>query len=188
LHWLVCRAWKNNLEAGVRDDAIPPWQHRCWIFPRDPDFAHQAGRILDLYARIGQGKPLQSSEFVISADAKASIQARRRKPTSLPTAAGRPMRVEHEYFREGACTYLAAWDVPRAKLFGHWEKKNGIAPTNRLIAEVMRREPYKSAKRVFGIMDNGSSPVAESSCTHSIPMAQRSSCAHSRSRQLDQPN
>jgi hypothetical protein len=64
------------------------------------------------------------------------------------------MRVEPEYFREGAGTYLAAWDVHRAKLFGHGEKKNGIAPTDRLIAEVMRRQPYQSAKRVFGIMDN----------------------------------
>ena len=64
------------------------------------------------------------------------------------------MRVEHEYFREGAWSYLAAWDVHRAKLFGHCEKKNGIAPTDRLVAEVMRREPYKSAKRVFWIMDN----------------------------------
>jgi hypothetical protein len=35
-----------------------------------------------------------------------------------------------------------------------YEKKSGIAPTDRLIAEVMRREPYKSAKRVFWIMDN----------------------------------
>jgi hypothetical protein len=27
------------------------------------------------------------------------------------------MRVEYEYFRDGAWTYLAAWDVHRAKLF-----------------------------------------------------------------------
>jgi hypothetical protein len=102
-----------------------------------PDFAHKAGRFLDLYAHIWQGKPLHRSEFVISADEKTSVQARCRKQPSLPTAAGRPMRVEHEYFREGAWTYLAAWDVHRAKFFGHCEKENGIAPTARLIAEVM---------------------------------------------------
>jgi len=33
------------------------------------------------------------------------------------------MRVEHEYFRAGALTYLAAWDVHRAKLFGRCEPK-----------------------------------------------------------------
>jgi len=64
------------------------------------------------------------------------------------------MRVEHEYFREGAWTYLAAWDVHRAKLFGRCEAKSGIAPTDRLIGDVMRQEPYQSANRVFWIMDN----------------------------------
>ena len=58
----------------LNEDAIRPWQHRCWIFPRDPDFAPKAGRILDLYARQWQGQPLQPDEFVISADEKTSIQ------------------------------------------------------------------------------------------------------------------
>jgi len=44
--------------------------------------------------------------------------------------------------------------VHRAKVFGRCEKKSGIAPVDRLIAEVMSREPYKSARRVFWIMDN----------------------------------
>jgi hypothetical protein len=131
---IVAQVSGTTLWRWLSADAIRPWQHRSWIFPRDPDFARKAGRILDLYARVWQGKPLHRSEFVISADEKTSVQARRPKQPSLPTAAGRPMRVEHEYFREGAWTYLAAWDVHRAKLFGHCEKKNGIAPTARLIA------------------------------------------------------
>ena len=151
---IVAQVSGTTLWRWLSADALRPWQHRSWIFPRDPDFASKAGRILDLYARLWQGEPLQSSEFVISADEKTSIQARRRKQPTLSPAARRPMRVEHEYFREGAWSYLAAWDVHRAKLFGHCEKKNGIAPTDRLVAEVMRHEPYKSAKRVFWIMDN----------------------------------
>ncbi len=151
---IVAQVSGTTLWRWLSADALRPWQHRSWIFPRDPDFASKAGRILDLYARLWQGEPLQSSEFVISADEKTSIQARRRKQPTLPPAASRPMRVEHEYFREGAWSYLAAWDVHRAKLFGHCEKKNGIAPTDRLVASVMRHEPYKSAKRVFWIMDN----------------------------------
>jgi hypothetical protein len=39
-------------------------------------------------------------------------------------------------------------------VFGRCEKKNGIAPVDRLIKEVMNQEPYKSARRVFWIMDN----------------------------------
>jgi hypothetical protein len=44
--------------------------------------------------------------------------------------------------------------VHRAKVFGRCEKKAGIAPVDRLIGEVMRREPCQSARRVFWIMDN----------------------------------
>src|SRR5438552_18987825 len=33
-------------------------------------------------------------------------------------------------------------------------KENRIAPVDRLIGEVMSREPYQSARRVFWIMDN----------------------------------
>jgi hypothetical protein len=52
---------------------------------------------------------------------------------------------------------MAAWDVRRAKVFGRCEHTTGIAPFQRLVAQVMRQEPYRSASRVFWIMDNGSS-------------------------------
>jgi transposase len=158
---IVAQVSGTTLWRWLSADALRPWQHRSWIFPRDPAFASKAGRILDLYARLWEDELLQSSEFVISADEKTSVQARRRKQPTLPPAADRPMRVEHEYFREGAWTYLAAWDVHRAKLFGHCEKKSGIAPTDRLMAEVMSQEPYKSARRVFWIMDNCSAHRGE---------------------------
>ena len=59
------------------------------------------------------------------------------------------MRVEHEYERKGAFVYLAAWDVRRAKVFGRCEEKTGIVPFRRLVKQVMKREPYRSARRVF---------------------------------------
>ncbi|MGH9425290.1 MAG: IS630 family transposase, partial [Terriglobia bacterium] len=46
----------------LNEDAIRPWQHRCWIFPRDPDFGEKASRILDLYERIWDGHPLRDDE------------------------------------------------------------------------------------------------------------------------------
>jgi len=30
----------------LHEDAKRPWQHRCWIFPRDPQFATKAARII----------------------------------------------------------------------------------------------------------------------------------------------
>lgn len=67
------------------------------------------------------------------------------------------MRVEHEYGRAGALVYLAAWDVHRAKLFGRCEPTSGIRPFDALVAQVMSQAPYRSARRVFWIVDNGSS-------------------------------
>ena len=48
----------TTVRRWLNADAIKPWQHRSWIFPRDPDFAAKAGRVLDLYARTWQGQPL----------------------------------------------------------------------------------------------------------------------------------
>jgi hypothetical protein len=153
---LVAHISNSTLWRWLHEDAIRPWQHRCWIFPRDALFAPKAGRILDLYARTWQGRCLREDEFVISADEKTSIQARVRRHPSLPARAGRPMRVEHEYQRGGALAYLAALDVHQAKVFGRCEPTTGIAPFGRLIDQVMSQPPYNEARTVFWIMDNGS--------------------------------
>ncbi len=65
------------------------------------------------------------------------------------------MRVEHEYRRHGVCAYIAAWDVHRARLFGEVVKKISIVAFDALVAQVMRQEPYRSARRVFWIVDGG---------------------------------
>ena len=140
----------------LHQDAIKPWQHRCWIFPRDPDFVAKAGPILDLYHRVWKGTTLREDEFVLSADEKTSIQARARRHRIYPALPGSPMKVEHEYERCGAWAYIAALDVHRAKLFGLCEDKGGIAPFDRLVAHIMAQHPYKEARRVFLIVDNGS--------------------------------
>jgi transposase len=147
----------STVRRWLHRDAIRPWYHQSWIFPRDPDFAAKAGRVLDLYARTWQGEPLRADDYVISADEKTSVQARCRCHPSLPPGLARMMRVNHEYDRGGALAYLAAYDVHQAHVFGRGEPTTGIAPFRRLVEQVMTREPYASARRVFWIVDNGSS-------------------------------
>jgi len=154
---LVASISDTTIWRWLDEDAIKPWTHRSWIFPRDPDFGPKAARILDLYAGEWDGHPLKRDEFVISADEKTSIQARIRCHPTLPPAAGRTMRIEFEYERGGALQYLAAWDVHRARLFGRCEPRTGIEPFGRLVEQVMTAEPYRSARRVFWVLDNGSS-------------------------------
>ena len=154
---LVASIGQSTLWRWLTEDAIRPWSHRTWIFPRDPAFERKAVRVLDLYHGEWEGKPLSPSDCILSTDEKTSIQARRRIHPTLPTAPARLMRVEHEYQRCGAWAYLAAWDVRNARIFGRCERKTGLRPFGRLLAQVMRQEPYRSAPRVFWIMDNGSS-------------------------------
>jgi hypothetical protein len=159
----VCEASASTIARWLAEDALKPWQHRSWIFPTDPAFLEKAGPVLDLYQGRFEGRLLHPGEFVICADEKPSIQARARiHPPLSPCRGSRGQRVEHTYKRRGALTYLAAIDigrrgVRRPRVFGRSEPRSGIEPFDRLVWQVMSKEPYASARRVFWIVDNGSS-------------------------------
>ena len=169
---LARQAMEQGLVASISDttiwrwlsaDAIKPWRVRSWIFPRDPQFAAKAGRVLDLYHRRNSGRPLGRRDFVLSADEKTQLQVLARRHPTAPAAPGRPPRVEHEYRRGGTLAYLAAWDVHRAKLFGRVESTVGNDPFDRLVDQVMEAQPYASARRVFFVVDNGTSHRGQAS-------------------------
>jgi hypothetical protein len=159
----VTDASASTIWRWLHEDAIKPWQTRSWIFPRDPQFAEKAGGVLDLYARVFEGKRLRPDEYVICADEKSQLQALGRRHATVPAGPGRPGLVEFEYRRGGTLAYLAAWDVHHANLFDRVEEKTGIVPFGQLVDEVMNTEPYKSARRVFWIVDNGSSHCGRTS-------------------------
>ena len=152
---------RSTVGRILRAADLKPWRYDHWLFPRDPRFAEKAGVILDLYAGCWRGEPLGDRDFILSADEKTSIQARRRCHPTLRPGPGRPARVEHEYDRAGALQYLAAWDVGRGQVIGRCEPRTGIAPFARLVRQVMRRPPYRSARRVYWVVDNGSSHRGE---------------------------
>lgn len=147
----------STVRRWLRGDAIKPWQCRSWIFPRDPDFAAKAARVLDLYDRVWDGRALRADEFVISADEKSQLQALHRRHPDLPPASGRIRRQEFEYRRGGTLAYLAAYDVHHARVIGRTAPTTGIEPFTTLVEQVMTSQPYASAKRVFWVVDNGSS-------------------------------
>ena len=159
----ISEASASTIARWLREDALKPWQHRSWVFPTDPDFLKKAGPVLDLYQGRWEGKLLHPGDFVVCADEKPSIQARARIHEPLPPEPhSRGQRVEHTYQRKGALTYLAALDIGhrghrRPRIFGRSEASGGIEPFDRLVWQVMTKQPYASARRVFWIVDNGSS-------------------------------
>jgi hypothetical protein len=148
-------------------DAIKPWQHRSWIFPRDPTSQPR---------RPGSSTCTAAASTTRRCARTSTSSLPRRRPPSRPASAStttppaprQPARVEAEYFRAGALAYLAAWDVHRAKVFGRCEATTGIDPFDRLVDQVMTTEPYASAHRVFRLVDNGSSHRGQASITRAV--------------------
>jgi len=147
----------STVRRWLHADAIKPWRYQSWIFRRDPDFAVKAARVLDLYARTWDGAALGPDDYVISADEKSQLQALRRRHPTRPASPGHVAQVEFEYRRGGTLAYMGAYDVHRARLFGTVADKTGIAPFMDLVEHVMTTEPYASARRVYWVVDNGSS-------------------------------
>jgi len=54
--------------------------------------------------------------------------------------------------------YFAAYDVHHAQVIGATAPTTGIEPFTDLVTQVMTTQPYASARRVFWVVDNGSSP------------------------------
>jgi hypothetical protein len=87
---------------------------------------------------------LHPGDYVVCADEKPSIQARKRKAATLPATAGDGQKVEHGYERKGALRYLAAWDARRATIFDRCAPKDGIEPFDAVIEQFMSQQPYKA--------------------------------------------
>ncbi len=173
----------------LAEHPIKPWQYQSWIFPRDPDFAAKATVILDLYQGYYQGKRLRPGDRIISVDAKPSIQARGRCHPTSPPARGRPVRVEHEYHRQGALALLAALDVHTGKVFASAPATTGITPFMDLMGQVMSAGPYASAPRVFVIVDNGSDHRGQAAISRlRQSLAERHHDPHAGARILAEPS
>ena len=148
----------STVRRWLAADAIKPWQHRSWIFPRDPDFAVKAGRVLDLYARILRRRAARPRRVC----AVRRRETRRPSPPPHPPQHPTGPRPPADAGRIGVpparhLAYLAAYDVHHAQVIGHCAPTTGIAPFTDLVTTVMTREPYASARRVFWVVDNGSS-------------------------------
>jgi len=101
---------------------LKPWRHHLWLSPKVPRnaaFAKSIQEISTLYTR-----PLSPNEMVLCVDEKTSLQPRPRTAKTLPAQPGVPVRVEHEYERQGALNLFAAFDTRTGFVWGQtYERK-----------------------------------------------------------------
>lgn len=154
---IVLSISRSTVHRWLQEDALRPWRHRTWIFPRDPRFVERMVPVLDLYEGRFEGRWLDPEDYVLSADEKTSIQVLRRRHPGAPPTSGQVRRAEVEYQRCGVWAYLAALDVHAGQVIGRVEEKTGIEPFMGLVDQVMTQPPYAEARRVFWIVDGGSS-------------------------------
>lgn len=143
-------AWRR-----LSEDAIRPWFHRPWLFPRDPQLLEKATPVLELYHRRWQGEPLSSRDVVLCADELTQLQALSRLHPGVPAAPGKSALHEFEYARHGTLCYLAFLDVFSGRVYGETAAVNGIEVFDLALKHCLAQERYKEAERVFLIVDNG---------------------------------
>jgi len=112
--------------------------------------------VLGLYEGIWDGESLAENDYVISADEKPNIQALERAHRTTAPGPGRLTRVEFEYRRHGTAVLYAAIDVHRGMVKYRLPDRSSKKSFRMFVAQVMNQEPYRSARRVFWIVDNGS--------------------------------
>lgn len=148
---------RSTIGEWLAEDAIRPWRYRMWVTPRDPaTFLEKAGPVLDLYGGTWKGEPLGPDDRVLCGDEKTCLQVLRRLVPTRPPGPGRPGRVEHGYVRKGVLVYQGFLDVHDGKVAGRCVPRNTAAHFRNLVRKVMRRKRYRTARRVFLILDNGS--------------------------------
>jgi transposase len=101
---------------------LKPWRHHLWLspkVPRDEAFAQSIREISTLYTR-----PLEAHEMVLCVDEKTNMQPRPRTAATKPAKPRLPVRVEHEYDRQGALNLFAAFDTRTGEVWGQtYERK-----------------------------------------------------------------
>lgn len=130
---------------------LKPWRHHLWLspdVPRDAEFARRVQHIVDLYTR-----PLQPHEVVLCADEKTSLQPRTRVSPTLPAQPDRPVRVEHEYRRQGALNLFAAFDTRTGQVYGHTAERKRQKEFIEFLEQLDREIPAEKTT-IHVVLDN----------------------------------
>ncbi|TFI50815.1 IS630 family transposase [Mastigocladus laminosus UU774] len=146
----------NSISAStvrriLNSNKLKPWRHHLWLSPkapRDEAFVKSIKEISSLYTR-----PLKEDEMVLCVDEKTNLQPRPRKAKTLPAKPDLPVRLEHEYERQGAVNLFAAFDTRTGQVWGlTYERKRQEEFIDFL--EYLDKEIPSYIKTIHLVLDN----------------------------------
>jgi len=144
--------------------SLQPHRSRAWQTARvDEHFTRRAAPILECYERVEH--LTRRGELVLCLDEKPNVQALGRARPAQPMRAGRIARREFEYVRHGTLTFLALLNVHDGTMWGHCLSANTSRQFLAALAGAFAERPYRRAKRIHLILDNGSSHTARATQT-----------------------
>jgi transposase len=141
----------QTVQRILANHKLKPWRKHLWLspeVPRDAEFCRRVKSICTLYTR-----PLAAHEVVLCVDEKTSLQPRPRKAPTLPARPGQPVRVEHEYERQGALNLFAAFDTRTGKVYAHTAERKRQQEFIDFLERLDREIPAEITK-VHLVMDN----------------------------------
>jgi transposase len=130
---------------------LKPWRKHLWLspkVPRDAEFVRRVEAVCALYTR-----ELAPHEMVLCVDEKTSLRPRPRLSPTLPAQPGRPVRVGHEYRREGALNLFAAFDTRTGEVYAHTAERKRQAEFIEFLEKLDRPIPAEVTE-VHRVMDN----------------------------------
>jgi DDE superfamily endonuclease len=141
----------DTVRRILASSQLKPWRQKMWLspkVPRDAVFAASVTGICDLYTRA-----LNKDEVVLCVDEKTNIQPRGRTAPTLPARSAQPVRVEHEYRRDGALNLFAAFDTRTGNVIG-WSAPRKRAEEFIAFLDLLDVSLDPSIRSVHLVLDN----------------------------------
>jgi transposase len=151
----VARIAASTVGRWLASEKLRPWRYHSWQRILDPEaFLERARPVLRLYERARE--LLAKGVWVVCADEKTSLQARRRKEKPRPAAPGQPVHISHRYERKGALHLFAALSVAEGKVYGQCRKRKRFVDFQAfLLGTVIPEALQRGVHTLASILDNG---------------------------------
>lgn len=139
----------------LKAERIKPWRYHNWQHVIDPHFLERAIPVLRLYEEAVA--LLKQAIWVVCADEKTSLQARKGLHPPDPAVADHPVHVAPRYERQGALQLFAALSVADGLVYGCCRERKRFVDFQAFILDVLVPEALRRGVTVIKlIVDNAS--------------------------------